>query len=403
MRTYLAPFATPVASVAAPLALVSVGLFSAACDAPMRVGSGASAGGPAAPETTLLAGDAGTDGGDELIDEDAVIDRSAWVMDPVPGVTVTTLAGGRAPGRADGKGAAAQFYNPVNLVLEASGSLLVSDFDNGMIRRVTAQGDVSTLVPKGTFERPFGITFASTGELFVQTDIDPVGEHNEYTGTIWRVDPASGAAVAVVTDVGRPRGMTPLADGTLALSDLMTQTVRVFDPATSSLSTLAGFDRSASFTDGDGLNARFNEAYGAAALPSGDVLIADRLNHRVRIVSPSGAVSTFAGDGVRGMKDGPKGTARFNSPKDVAVDAAGNVYVADNGNFLIRRIDPQGNVQTLAGEGTPGFADGAGTAAQFYGEEGIAVSPDGKTLYVADGTNGKSDRPYNRIRTVAIP
>ena len=101
------------------------------------------------------------------------------------------------------------------------------------------------------------------------------------------------------------------------------------------------------------------------------------------------------------MVDGPLDQARFNMPQDLAVDAAGNIYVSDIGNHRIRRIGTDGVVRTVAGDGTLGFLDGSGGEARFFGQEGIEMGPDG-VLYVADGTNGEVE-PYHRVRAVALP
>jgi sugar lactone lactonase YvrE len=104
------------------------------------------------------------------------------------------------------------------------------------------------------------------------------------------------------------------------------------------------------------------------------------------------------------MIDGPAMQARFFAPEDVAVDASGAIYVTDTGNHRVRRL-AGGQVQTLAGDGLEGFADGAGNVAEFYGQEGIAVTRDGRTVYVADGTSGADGVvvPYHRIRAIAVP
>jgi prepilin-type N-terminal cleavage/methylation domain-containing protein len=114
--------------------------------------------------------------------------------------------------------------------------------------------------------------------------------------------------------------------------------------------------------------------------------------HRIRKMTPSGVVTTVAGNGSAGMVDGTGTAAQFNYPTDLAVDTFGFIYVVDQGSNAVRQISPAGVVTTIAGGGTAGYSDGAGSTAQFNGITGIAVDSTG-TLYVADGDN-------NRIRKI---
>lgn len=118
---------------------------------------------------------------------------------------------------------------------------------------------------------------------------------------------------------------------------------------------------------------------------SGNLYVFD--SQRVRKVSPDGTVSTLAGDGTTGFQDGPGASAKFGWVEQIAADAAGNVYVADRGNHRVRKVATDGTVSTLAGSGTAGFQDGPAASAQFNIPIGVAVSPDGSTVYVADRGN----------------
>jgi sugar lactone lactonase YvrE len=140
--------------------------------------------------------------------------------------------------------------------------------------------------------------------------------------------------------------------------------------------------------DGPAGRARFSEPFGVAAAADGTLLVADAGQaHRIRRVSPDGHVSTLAG-GVRGFADGAGDRAQFSTPSGLALAADGTVYVADTGNHAIRRITPDGVVTTVAGDGTPGFADGPADQARFNGPIGVAVAPDGR-IVVADTYNDR--------------
>jgi sugar lactone lactonase YvrE len=139
------------------------------------------------------------------------------------------------------------------------------------------------------------------------------------------------------------------------------------------------------YSDGTGATAAFNTPSGIALDAQGNVYVADTGNHAIRKIARDGTVSTLAGSGIAGYADGQGAQAQFNGPVGVAVDEGGVVYVADTYNDRIRRIAPDGSVSTLAGSGRPGFADGIGMTAQFDTPSGIAVGKDG--VYVADSRN----------------
>jgi sugar lactone lactonase YvrE/murein DD-endopeptidase MepM/ murein hydrolase activator NlpD len=148
--------------------------------------------------------------------------------------------------------------------------------------------------------------------------------------------------------------------------------------------------------------ARFSDPYGVAVDEAGNIYIADAGdNNRIRKLTPGGATSTLAG-GKEGFADGPGAQARFNTPSGIAIDAQGNLYVADTGNNAIRKVAPDGAVSTLAGSGVAGTADGKGREAQFNGPVGVAVGEDG-VVYVADTYNDAIRRiaPDGTVTTIA--
>ncbi|MFZ6749575.1 gluconolaconase [Undibacterium sp. Ren11W] len=140
--------------------------------------------------------------------------------------------------------------------------------------------------------------------------------------------------------------------------------------------------------NGAAASARFSDPFGLVYDQSGNLYVADGGdNNRIRKITPDGIVSNFAGSS-EGYADGQGTAAAFHTPSGLAIDIAGNVYVADTGNNRIRKITPQGLVSTLAGNGKPGYLDGAASQAQFNGPVGVAVDHSGK-VYVADTYNDK--------------
>jgi hypothetical protein len=176
------------------------------------------------------------------------------------------------------------------------------------------------------------------------------------------------------------------AAGTLYVADTYNHVIRKVTPS-GVVSTLAGALVPGS-TDGVQTLARFREPLGIAVDGGGNVYVADGGNHTIRKISPAGEVSTLAGSpGLAGSADGVGSSARFNAPQQIAVDAAGNVYVADYLNHTLRKVSAAGVVTTLAGTaGVAGSADGFGTAAQFFWIAGVAVTPAGE-VFVADQGN----------------
>jgi sugar lactone lactonase YvrE len=150
------------------------------------------------------------------------------------------------------------------------------------------------------------------------------------------------------------------------------------------VSTLAG--SAEGFADGAGAAAQFHTPSGLALDRAGNLYVADTGNHAIRRISPQGVVTTLAGTGVAGFRDGPAAHAQFNGPIGVAVDAMGRVYVADTYNDRIRVIQTDGQVSTLAGGERPGYQDGAGSEAHFDTPTALVVDEAG-VVWVADSRN----------------
>ncbi len=194
-----------------------------------------------------------------------------------------------------------------------------------------------------------------------------------------------------------PRGVAIDTAGNVYVGDATNNTLRKVTPA-GVVTTLAGTAGSGAPTNGTGAAARFNEPFGVAVDSAGNVYVADASNNAIRKVTAAGVVTTFAGSGSAGTTDGTGTAARFDEPRGIAIDSSGTLYVADYDNHLIRKITSAGVVTTLAGAAdAAGGADGTGTAASFRGPMGIAVSTSG-VIYVADSGN----RAIRRITAAGV-
>jgi sugar lactone lactonase YvrE len=315
---------------------------------------------------------------------------------------VSTFAGlPGTPGDADGNGTTARFREPIGISIDASGNFRVADLGGHSIRMITPAGDVTTVAGTnrgdedgiGTaagFLGPHGVVQASDGNLYVANllghsirRITPAAAVSTYAGRAapdGHVD-ASGANARFRT----PSGMDVDVAGNLFVADRYTYTIRKVTPA-GAVSTFAGQPLLSGSTDGAA--GKFDGPIGLAIAADGSVYVAEFLDHTIRKVTAAGVISTLAGTaGSSGTSNGSGSTARFNSPFDLAVDTAGNIFVADQGNHTIRKITPAGSVTTLAGlGGTTGAVDGSGSVARFNKPSGIARDAT-NNLYVADREN----------------
>jgi len=165
---------------------------------------------------------------------------------------------------------------------------------------------------------------------------------------------------------------------------------------TVNVTTLAG-NGTPGLANGAGTAASFNNPQGTAVDAAGNVYVSDSFNHLIRKITPAGVTTTFAGTGTLGFTGGSTATAQFYSPQGLAFDSNGNLYVADQGNNAIYKITPTGTVTILAGTGLAGYVNGAGTVARFNGPQGIAVDATGN-IYVAD----RNDNMIRKITSAGV-
>jgi sugar lactone lactonase YvrE len=343
---------------------------------------------------------------------------------------VTTLAGGGRTGPlgggyADGPALEAQFHEPSGLAVDTAGNVYVSDWRNHRIRVVTPDGQVKTVAGSGPsgprggyvdglaaqarFFGPEGLAVDGQGNLFLA---------DSRNNCIRRIAP--DGKVTTVAGSGQPGLLENLVDGpgdqarfgqpsdvavsrtgTLYVADFLHHCIRKIT-ADGMVSIMAGNGLPCS-EDGIGMAASFELPNRIAIDQAGNLYVTEgrardlgeRLGgNRVRKIAPDGTVAILAGTGEPGYRDGPAGRAMFDIPTGVAVDEAGNVYVADTGNHCIRKIGTDGIVTTMAGSGNPGYADGLAAEAEFWYPTDVAVASDG-TLYVTDYKN-------HRVRKITL-
>jgi sugar lactone lactonase YvrE len=304
-----------------------------------------------------------------------------------PAGVVTTFAGlAGTRGSTDGKGSAARFNTPQGLGLDPAGNVFVADTGNNAIRKITPDGTVTT-VANGVAS--FGVAVDQAGNIYVanlQNRIDritPGGVLTPFAGT-----GAAGSAdgPANVAQFNGPRGITVDSAGNIFVADFRNHTIRKVTSA-GVVSTVAGLANTSGSADGDGDLARFYYPYALVPGSAGELYVADTYNGTIRKITPSRAVSTFAGLATQGSADGAGANAQFSAPGGIAVDGAGNIYVADKGNNTIRKITPDSAVSTFAGSpGVQGSADGFRTQARFNRPTGLAVDTLGN-VYVGDTSN----------------
>ncbi len=264
----------------------------------------------------------------------------------------STLAGGGGYST-NQAGSAARFALPLCVAVDSAGNVYVADSGNNSISKVTSAGAVTTLAGRpGSFGTANG------------------------TGSAARFKQPSGVALD--------------SSGNIYVADTLNHTIRKVTP-TGVVTTLAGQAGNRGSANGTGSAAQFYQPWGIAVDNAGNVYVGDSCNHTIRKVTPAGVVTTLAGlAGSTGSADGTNRNARFNFPSQVTVDSATNIYVATDGDHTIRKLTPVGAnwvVTTLAGvAGSSGSADGMNSDARFNTPFGVTVDSAGN-LYVADTVN----------------
>lgn len=332
-------------------------------------------------------------------------DEHSSTVAPPNFTSVGTLAGSGTSGFVDGIGAIAQFNHPSAMVVDPAGNIYVADHDNHSIRRITPSGIVSTYAGTGqpgatngfrlnaTFNRPYGLALDVDGNLYVgdvaNHSIRKISVDGEVT-TLAGGRKGYSDREGDLAMFNHPHGVAVDAKKNVYVADSYNNVIRMVSPS-GMVSTLAG-NGNDGFVNGHAEDAEFYVPIGIAVDAQGNILVGDEGNSSIRKISHNGRVSTLAGNGKFSFSDGVGKNATFNAPGAIALDSAGNLYVADYLNNCIRAVSPSGEVRKIAGDMVKGFADGEPEEARFYYPFGIAVGATGR-VYVGDHYN-------HRIRVI---
>lgn len=326
---------------------------------------------------------------------------------------INTFAGNQTYGfgySGDGKQSnQSQLYFPTDVAVDGSGNIYIADYGNFVIRQITSDGIIHTYAgnnsntfggdagapTSASLYQPFGVAVDSSGNLYI----------SEYGDSRIRKVPAgSGSKISTIAGNGTygfggdggagtsaqlnaPHGLCVDNAGNIYVADWGNSRIRRIASG-GNISTAAGNGVvSYSGDGGPATQAQMNFPSAVAVDSAGNVYVVETVNNIVRMITAQGVISTFAGTGSAGFSGdgGAANKAQLNAPQGVAVDSAGNVYIADTGNFRVRMIASNGNISTFAGNGTPGYAGdgGAASSANFYLPTAVATDNAG-SVYIAD-------------------
>ena len=347
----------------------------------------------------------------------AALFAPAWC--PAQSYTITTVAGNNTAGNSGDGGAATagQLNNPSAIAVDAARTLYIVDTLNDTIRQVQASGTISTAAggpianalvswagdgaaaTSATLYSPCGVTVDRSGNFFIGDSgnnvIREVTRSNGFISTI-AGDFSLGygfsgdGASANLAQMDLPCGVALDSANNLYIADIKNNRIRKMSSPDGTMTTVAGGGVVGTLGDGGlAFLAELNGPRDVVVDSSGNLYISDSDNHRIRMVS-NGKIYTIAGNGVPGFAgDGDLAVnAQLNRPVGIALDGAGNLYIADSQNFRIRRIAPSGVITTIAGNGRAGYSGDGGpaTAAMLNFPSGVAVDAAGN-VYISDTQN----------------
>ncbi|MBZ5672989.1 MAG: IPT/TIG domain-containing protein [Acidobacteriia bacterium] len=276
-----------------------------------------------------------------------------------PKFTISTVAGTGVHGFAGDGGAAtaATLAFPAGIVFDTAGNLYIGDTANSRVRKIDTNGTITT--------------FAGTG------DFGDFGDTN----------------AATKAGLNRPYGLAFDKAGNLYIADTYNDAIRKVTASSNVMSTVAGTFEGFGGDGGGATGALMDTPTAVVLDAAGNLYIADTNNHRIRKVGTDGNISTFVGTGNAASTGdgGPAAKAALNTPEGLAIDKAGNIYIADTSSHRVRKVAPDGTITTIAGNGTGGFGGDGGPATQasLYYPKGIALDALSGNLYIADWLNSR--------------
>jgi hypothetical protein len=326
-----------------------------------------------------------------------------------PGI-ITTSAGNGTYGYSGDTAAAtsAELANPYGVAVDGAGNLYIADNANNRIRKVTPGGTITNVAGTGTagyngdnipatsasLAYPGGVAVDGAGNLYIADYGNNRIRKVTLGGTITTVAGTgtagyNGDNIAATSAEVSPSGVAVDGAGNLYIADMGNNRIRKVTPG-GTITTVAGTGTSG--YNGDNIAATSAEVnpYGVAVDGAGNFYIADYGNSRIRKVTPGGIITTVAGTGTPGYSgdNGAATSAELDGPYGVAVDGTGNLYIADVGNNVIRKVTPGGTITSVAGNGTPGYSGdgGSSTSASLYHPYSVAVDGSGN-FYIGDWAN----------------
>ena len=327
--------------------------------------------------------------------------------------TIMTIAGSGKPGFAGdgGPALAGQLRSMDQVAVDGQGNVYIADFENRRVRKVSASGTITTFAGRdggGAFpangsratsarlDAPHGVAVDAQGNVYVSDTnngrvyrVTPGGTITTFAGTGQSSFSGDGGPATSARLYG-PAGLAVDGQGNVYIADSYNQRVRKVSPS-GTITTFAGTGKQGtSGNGGPATSAQLSYPSAVAADAQGNVYISGTSESRVRKVSRAGTITAFAGKGagVFSGDGGPATSAGLKQPTGVAADGQGNVYIADTANYRVRKVSPSGTITTFAGTGAGGFSGDGGpaTSAHLFSPHGVAV--DGKgNVYVADTAN----------------